>query len=254
MRGWIGLSRSAGTHKIIIDTYNNHKPLARGYKVTYWDAYCDTTISAAFIKLNAVNLIGGTECGVENHVAIFKRFGIWEENGNITPKPGYIIVYNWDDNTQPNDGYSDHIGIVESVSNGKITVIEGNMNGGVVGRRTIPVGWGYIRGYAKPKYGTSSSSSSSNNTTSTSNTNNSIDYAEKFDSLLAGSYITTSALNLRTGAGTSKNIILKIPKDAVLKNYGYYTEINKVKWLYVTYDKKAGFANIKYLKKDEKTN
>ena len=53
MRGWIGMSRSAGTHKPIIDLYNSHKPLARGYSVRYSDAYCDTTISAAFIKLNA---------------------------------------------------------------------------------------------------------------------------------------------------------------------------------------------------------
>lgn len=36
--------------------------------------------------------------------------------------------------------------------NRTLTVIEGNMTGGVVGERTIPIGWGYIRGYARPKY------------------------------------------------------------------------------------------------------
>ena len=153
-RSWIGLSRSEGTHKVIIDTYNNYTPRARGYKVTYKDAYCDTTISAIFIKLNAVDLIGGTECGVENHIALFKKAGIWEEDGTIVPEKGYLITYNWDDTTQPNNGYADHIGMVESVSGNNITVIEGNMNGGKVGRRTIPVGYGCIRGYAKPKYGT----------------------------------------------------------------------------------------------------
>ena len=153
-RSWVGLSRSEGTHKPIIDIYNSYTPRARGYKVTYKDAYCDTTISAIFIKLKATDLIGGTECGVENHVALFKKAGIWEEDGNIIPEPGDLIVYNWDDNTQPNDGHSDHIGMVESVSNNRIIVLEGNMNGGMVGRREIPIGWGYIRGYAKPKYGT----------------------------------------------------------------------------------------------------
>ena len=64
MEGWIGKSRSAGTHHDIIDLYNSYTPRARGYAVTYSDDYCDTTVSAAFIKLNAVNLIGGTECGV----------------------------------------------------------------------------------------------------------------------------------------------------------------------------------------------
>lgn len=156
MRSWIGLSRSAGTHKVIIDTYNAHTPRARGYYVGYSDAYCDTTISAAFIKAGATDLIGGTECGVEEHVKLFMKAGIWIEDGTIVPQAGDIIVFNWDDSTQPNDGYSDHIGIVESVSGNTITTIEGNMSGGVVGRRSIPVGYGYIRGYARPRYQTAS--------------------------------------------------------------------------------------------------
>lgn len=54
------MSMAKQTHKPIIDIYNNHKPLAVGYKVKYTDDYCDTTLSAAFIKNNAVDLIGGT--------------------------------------------------------------------------------------------------------------------------------------------------------------------------------------------------
>lgn len=154
INGWIGLSRAKGTHKPIIDLYNSHKPLARGYKVTYSDAYCDTTVSAVFIKLGATDLIGGTECGVEEHIKLFKKAGIWKEDGTITPEVGDIICYNWDDATQPNDGYADHIGIVASVNKSAKTfvVTEGNMSGGVVGQRTIKVGWGYIRGFARPKY------------------------------------------------------------------------------------------------------
>lgn len=150
MRSWIGFSESNGKYKQIIDLYNSHKPLARGYAVKYSDEWCDTTVSAAAIKAGMTDLIG-TECGCEEHVKIFKAKGIWIENGKITPKPGYIILYNWDDSTQLNDGYSDHIGVVESVSGNQISVIEGNKNN-AVGRRTIPVGWGYIRGYATPKY------------------------------------------------------------------------------------------------------
>lgn len=78
MSSWVGMSKANMTHKPIIDTYNSYSPKARNYTVTYQDEYCDITISAAFIKLNAVNLIGGTECGVEKHVQIFKNFGIWE--------------------------------------------------------------------------------------------------------------------------------------------------------------------------------
>ena len=67
-------------------------------------------------------------------------------------------MYNWDDGTQPNDGYSDHIGYVESVSGNTITCIEGN-KGEAVARRTLKVGNGNIRGYARPKYGTGGSTS-----------------------------------------------------------------------------------------------
>jgi GH25 family lysozyme M1 (1,4-beta-N-acetylmuramidase) len=157
MEGWEGLSRKDKSHKPIIDTYNRHKPLARGYTVTYTDNYCATTVSAAFIKADAVDLIGGTECSVELMIEnCFKKAGIWEEDGRKTPKRGWIITYNWDDsdNKQPNDGWADHIGVVKNVVGNSIIVIEGNY-GGVVREREIKIGNGRIRGYAVPKYATS---------------------------------------------------------------------------------------------------
>lgn len=156
MRSWLGYSEANGKFKQIIDLYNSHKPLARGYAVKYTDEWCDTCVSAAAIKAGAVDLIG-TECGCEEHVKIFKAKGIWIEDGTITPQPGDIILFNWDDSTQPNDGYSDHIGYVESVSGRTITTIEGN-KGQAVARRTLSVGAGNIRGYARPKYGAGSGS------------------------------------------------------------------------------------------------
>lgn len=154
MRGWIGFSEYNGKYREIIDIYNRYGEqhgYPRGYRVPYGVAWCDVTVSAAFIEANAVNLIGGVECGVEEHIKIFKQKGIWIEDGKIAPEAGYIICYNWDDGIQPNDGYADHIGVVESVVGNTITVIEGNYNNAVQ-RRNIPVGWGYIRGYAAPRY------------------------------------------------------------------------------------------------------
>lgn len=150
MRGWLGFNESNGRFKEIIDLYNSVKPLPRGYAVKYSDEWCDTCVSAAAVKAGCEELIG-RECGVEKHIEIFKQKGIWIEDGTITPKLGYVIAYNWDRFTQPNDGNADHIGYVESVSGSNITVIEGN-KGEAVARRVIPVGWGYIRGYAAPKY------------------------------------------------------------------------------------------------------
>ena len=139
VKGWEGYSEANGKHKSIIDIYNNYcasiGKYPRGYKVPYSAAWCDVTVSAAFIKAGAVDLIGGIECGVEEHVQIFKKKGIWIEDGTSTPKPGYIIVFNWDKATQPNDGYSDHIGLVTSLENGVITAIEGNNNDAVAYRK-----------------------------------------------------------------------------------------------------------------------
>lgn len=163
MRSWVGYNEVNKKYLEILNVYNSHKPLARGYAIKPSDEWCDACVSAAAIKAGAVDLIG-TEVGVEKHVAIFKRKGIWIEDGTITPRPGDVIVFNWDDNTQPNDGNSDHIGYVESVSGGKITTLEGNM-GEKVGRRTIPVGYGYIRGFARPKYAASSGGNTPSNPT-----------------------------------------------------------------------------------------
>lgn len=155
MRSWLGYSESNGKYRQIIDLYNSHRPLARGYKVQYGDAWCDTCVSAAAIKAGAVDLIG-TECGCEEHIKIFRQKGIWIEDGTITPEVGDIIVYNWDATSQPNNGYSDHIGYVENVHGKQITAIEGNKNDSVA-RRTISVGDPSIRGYARPHYATTSS-------------------------------------------------------------------------------------------------
>jgi len=148
-RGWIN---NANAHADVINTYNNHKPLALGVALSMYDAWCDATLSAAFIKAGATDLIGGTECGVERHIQLFKAKGIWHEDGSIIPKAGDIITFNWDDSTQPNDGFADHIGIVETVNGKTIVTIEGNSNN-AVRRCYYTIGDGNIRGYARPKYG-----------------------------------------------------------------------------------------------------
>lgn len=150
-QSWIGCKESNGTHKKIIDVYNSHKPLARGYTMQYNDEWCATFVSACAIACNATNIIP-TEIGCEKMVGLLKNKGIWREDENITPKPGWIIFYDWDDNgVGDNKGWTDHVGIVEKVSNGIITVIEGNLNSSVA-RRNIKVNGKYIRGYGMPKY------------------------------------------------------------------------------------------------------
>ena len=147
----IGRKESNGTHKLIIDTYNSHKPLARGYKVKYTDEWCATFVSAVAIEVGYTDIIP-TECGCGQMIALFKELGCWIENDAHVPDPGDVIFYDWeDDGKGDNTGWPNHVGIVEKVSDGVITVIEGNYNCEVK-RRTIKVNGKYIRGYGVPEY------------------------------------------------------------------------------------------------------
>lgn len=155
MQGWIGLKRSDKSHAPIIDAYNGNKPLPRGYKVTYTDAYCATTTSAAAIKAGYTDIIP-VECSCYYLIEKAKAMGIWQENDAYVPKPGDEVLYDWDDGenfaTTDNQGAPEHVGMVEAISGSTIRVMEGNMSGGVVGRRNLQINGRYIRGFICPNY------------------------------------------------------------------------------------------------------
>lgn len=148
MESWMDFSYYNGYHKGIVDIYNSFYPLPVGYKMSYLDAWCDCTVSAAAIQSGNVDRVG-RECGVGRHVKIFKEMGIWIEGNNTVPQPGDLIVFNWIPTLKNN---CSHIGIVQKVEGTTITTIEGNMGVGKVGTRTIQVGWKFIKGYARPNY------------------------------------------------------------------------------------------------------
>lgn len=90
--------------------------------------------------------------------------------------------------------------------------------------------------------------SGKNNTASGGNVK--VESAKSFSKALSGTYkVTASALNLRAGAGTSKKILVEMPKDAKVQCYGYYTSVSGTKWLYIVYNGIKGFASSKYLRK-----
>ena len=146
----VGVRGGTAAHQQLVNDYNSVKPLPVGYAVKATDDWCDIFVTTVFQREGLSGLIG-RECGVERHIQIFKRLGIWNEDGTTTPKAGDIITFNWDQNTQQNNGFADHIGIVESVSNGIIHTIEGN-SGNQVRRNTYRIGHGNIRGFATPRY------------------------------------------------------------------------------------------------------
>lgn len=152
INAWVGSTRGSAGHKEILSIYNGHTPLARGYKVQPGDAYCATTVSAAYIKAGIADYTG-TECGVGQFVEIAKAKGIWIERDDYVPKIGDAVCYDWqDDGKGDNTGWPDHIGIITAVSSSAFVATEGNMSGGKVGKRPLDVDGMYIRGFIAPPY------------------------------------------------------------------------------------------------------
>ena len=148
---WLNKNEKDQSFKEIIDIYNSHKPLPRGYKVKYTDEWCATFVSALAIKCGLTDIVP-LECSCGKMIEKAQKMGIWVENDAYTPNKADIILYHWKDSGGgDNKSWPNHVGIVESVTNNVIKVIEGNLNQ-AVGYRKIKVNGKTIRGYICPKY------------------------------------------------------------------------------------------------------
>ena len=150
-KAWIGCNEADGSHRQIVDVYNSHRPLARGYALKYTDAWCAGFVSAVAIKLGLTDIMP-TEVGVGNMIDLYRRLGRWKEQDSYVPSPADVIMYAWGDSGAGDcaSGAS-HVGIVVSCDGKTITVIEGNKNN-AVGYREIAVNGRYIRGFGLPAY------------------------------------------------------------------------------------------------------
>lgn len=85
--------------------------------------------------------------GCANGVQWFKDRGQWQD-GSFKPSAGQIIFFDWDNkgSSGPQDGQSDHVGIVEKCGNGIVYTIEGN-SGDSCRQNQYPVGYYEILGY-----------------------------------------------------------------------------------------------------------
>ena len=90
--------------------------------------------------------------GCVNGVQWFKDRGQWID-GSAEPVPGMIIFFDWDNkgSSGPQDGQSDHVGIVQKVENGIVYTVEGN-SGDSCRVNQYSVGHYEVLGYGVPQY------------------------------------------------------------------------------------------------------
>lgn len=102
-----------------------------------------------YIDTGIIPKYAGCVWGVE----WFKERGQWLDN-SAEPSPGMIVFFDWDNpdgSPDPQDGHSDHTGIVEKVEDGRVWTIEGN-SGDSCRERSYPIGYYEILGYGVPVY------------------------------------------------------------------------------------------------------
>lgn len=248
---YLGYKESDKSHRKIIDVYNAHKPLAQNYKVKYTDSWCATFVSFVAIKCDYTDIMF-TECSCPRMIALYKKAGHWIEDDSYVPKIGDIIMYDWQDSGKgDNKGIPDHVGIVAEINGKSMKIIEGNKNDSV-SYRDMKVNGKQIRGYCVPNY----KLKAKNEDIPVNHVPNKYELAMNFEKSLSGEYITTSNLNMRTGAGTNKQIITVLPKGCVVCCFGYYNFYDKTKWLCINYKNEnnieyTGYASSKYLKQKE---
>ena len=136
---------------------------------------------------------------------------------------------------------------VREASDAVLTKFERPANQGESVQKTrASYGEKYYNAYAVSGSGTNSKTEETKPQTSTTVK---VDYAEsKKDGYGKGKTFTvTTALNMRTGAGTHKSIIRVLPKGAKVTWYGFYTRYNGTDWYLIAYNGGTGFVSSKYL-------
>lgn len=154
-KSYIGAKESDGSHKPIVDLYNQIVPLPRGYKMKYTDPWCAAFVSAISYLCGLLSYMPA-ECGCDPMINLYKKMGRWEENDAYNAEIGDVVFYDWQDSgVGDNVGSADHVGIIVDNSGSYFTVVEGNMSDAVGTRKLLKNGK-YIRGFGLPGYSAAS--------------------------------------------------------------------------------------------------
>lgn len=225
-----GIEEYSTQHKKIVETYNNHAPLARGYKVKLSDPWCMAFVSYCFIAAGCVDALGKTECGCQDYLDYARSHNMVVQS----PERGDLVLYDWH-----GDGHVEHVGIVVNESPaGYINVIEGNKSD-TVGIRNIRINSDFITAFVRPNW--------TDTKKKTPYAVGKLCFADSFDGRVAGTYKCTASdyLALRFGPSADYGMIDEIHPGDTVRCYGYFTG----DWYLVTYKSYTGFCHKNWLKK-----
>lgn len=147
---YLGVVEGTIEHKKIVDIYNSQRKLPRCYKLQYNDAWCAGFVSFLGVVLGISHVIL-PEVGCGPMIELYRMAGRWEEWDAFVPRPGDLVMYDWQAQSGECTGAPDHVGLVEKVEGKIITVIEGNYDNSVK-RREICVEYVKTRGFCLPDY------------------------------------------------------------------------------------------------------
>ena len=226
-------------------------PAVMDFPAPWCDCFFDWGMYKAYGISTAKSLLGGN---FDDYTVASAK--MYEKKGalNKTPEVGAQIFFTH--NGQVSGCY--HTGLVIAVSADKktVTTIEGNTsatgttieaNGGCVAKKVRSVTANTLFGH--PAY----NDGASDKTNASDKTSDKTEAAKYYDRKEAGTYIVNTKsdpLMMRTGAGSNRKIITRVPKGGKVQCYGYYNYGDKdVKWLYCVYNSHRGYLCRAYLRR-----
>lgn len=145
----LGAKQYSERHAQIIRDFNKIPDMGTWMSTDY--AWCAASVSVWGWRAGLTDIYYPS-ASCNKMIDLYRKHDRWVENDSYIPKIADLIMYDWDDSgAGDNHGEADHVGLVISVANGFITVIEGNKRN-AVGTRTLTIGGRYIRGYCCPDF------------------------------------------------------------------------------------------------------
>lgn len=198
------------------NNYNKYAPLwtvAGGWNAQN-QPYCDIFADVCFIETFGLDLaskltyqpIGSFSALCSASARFYKNNGAWY----TTPEVGDQVFFY-------SGGDINHTGLVETVSGGYFTTIEGNSSD-MVARRNYYIGNSYVAGFGRPNWSvvlasnSNNNSSSNNNQSSNSNSNN-----NNSSSNSNNTNVSTSGFYPLLIRGCSKKIAIRAMQQLLIK-------------------------------------